>query len=347
MKKIIEKGQKVGYWTIFTNILLVLVTFWLGLVVQDIVASKNANVSAVLAKVEYTNKVKPSIDTLNVKYKAFIDEIIEGDSVDRNYISPLYVNKDELMKNNSILIRYYDDLLSTANKVIYFFEDSDLDQSSNISLISKIGDLFDYRELIDYCKNDSNYCLQKENFSQFEQEGCLLDIKYYKKAFRSRLNKLYNSPEYISIMGVNATQQSPIDINQVFDSLYVDLKSKRNDTEFELMSRSFCLAQSIHNSLNDKLIYRQPQSSVMNALLNAPWGPFLIISVIVWLLVTLMVFRSADKKNEINNDQKQISLLTNNLGELKVQLEDTKSKILELEEAIKGEKANKESEDEA
>ena len=72
---------KQSFWTVITNIFLVAFTFWMGIYVQDIVASRNSQYNARLARIEYMEKVKPRYEALLSEYYtqwSFIANIIKG-----------------------------------------------------------------------------------------------------------------------------------------------------------------------------------------------------------------------------------------------------------------------------
>ena len=81
----LKNDQKIGYWSVFSNIVLVLVTFWLGLWVQDVISKRNANATGVLANAAFTQEVKPVLDSINLKYgKLCIDlasDLIECENI--------------------------------------------------------------------------------------------------------------------------------------------------------------------------------------------------------------------------------------------------------------------------
>ena len=105
--RFLKDEQKVGYWTVFSNIILVLATFWLGLYVQDIIAQRNGNASGVLANVEYAQNVKPIVDSLNIKYgslcmdiKKEMETIIKNPETVKLYAFGLYMDSI-LSRDNS------------------------------------------------------------------------------------------------------------------------------------------------------------------------------------------------------------------------------------------------------
>lgn len=59
--KQISNNQKSNYWTIATNIFLVLFTFWMGIFVQDLIATKNSKINDKLLKIQYVDNILPDL----------------------------------------------------------------------------------------------------------------------------------------------------------------------------------------------------------------------------------------------------------------------------------------------
>lgn len=59
--RMISSGQKSNYWTIITNMFLVLFTFWMGIFVQDLIANKNSKLNDRLLRVQYVDKIRPDL----------------------------------------------------------------------------------------------------------------------------------------------------------------------------------------------------------------------------------------------------------------------------------------------
>ena len=60
----LSPNQKMNYWTTLSNMLLVLITFWLGFTIQYIVADKNASIAAKNQRAEYAEKMMPVYEDL-------------------------------------------------------------------------------------------------------------------------------------------------------------------------------------------------------------------------------------------------------------------------------------------
>lgn len=315
--KIISKEQKVGYWTIITNIVLVLTTVWLGLAVQDFVAEKNANVSAVLAKVEYVNSVKPSVDSLNVQYNAFLCDI---DST-LNYWNNSNDNKTAMIGmtisylfNVNEMFQYFGDLINTSKEVVYYLDDATVDSNIKGNMITKIGLLYSYRELFGfYFMKDTIH----SDSVRTEKDWPILN---------NQLRNLYRSPEYVSTMGLNIHYDK---LQKEFVSKYQKLFQSDGITPdvnaiFYLIDESFTLALDIHKTLNDNRTYRQNEISILEKLIKAPWSILLISILLMWIVLTFIVFRTGDPSSNNIDDQRLIRIMDYKLDNVK---KETQSKL--------------------
>lgn len=104
MSKIFKTTDEkaIGFWTIVSNCFLVVFTFWLGIVVQSLVAEKNSTVSSALANMEYVKKVKPLVDSLNIKYGPMLMEFTSIPSDKDKYGKPTFSDAD----NEAVLNHY-------------------------------------------------------------------------------------------------------------------------------------------------------------------------------------------------------------------------------------------------
>lgn len=71
--KKMSKNNKVVFWQVITNLFLVVFTFWMGLFVQDFIASKNASVNERLLQMQYNKIVYP--EYLEIERHACLDEM--------------------------------------------------------------------------------------------------------------------------------------------------------------------------------------------------------------------------------------------------------------------------------
>ena len=319
MKKNIEKGQLVGYWTIFTNIILVVTTFWLGLVVQDFVAQKNANVSAALARAEYVKNVKPSIDSLNVNYNSLIcdinDELKEcmstyGSTPDDAILAEANEFVTYFKRIDSIVL-YYDKLIETSNDVLCYIDDAEYVGNSNEkhltgetttdfdqlkkelehqNLVTKIGVLYAYKEMLDFCfLKDS---LDKDT-DRTMNDWIELD---------KRLKSLYRNPKFVSIMGLTMNYDQ---FNSTFRSEYEKIYNNNDEAQkvnakTMFVMKTFYLALDIHKILSDNRTYKQKEISLWNMVIQGPWGILFFGFVITWLFFTIIVLITRGRVSSSN-----------------------------------------------
>ena len=342
MKKGISKEQLVGYWTIFTNIILVLTTFWLGLVVQDFVAIKNANVSATLARVEYINHVKPSVDTLNVHFGPFLDDINEELLKWQSYQNPglftagVYAT---LFSRIDSIVDYYNQLIETSKDVVYYLDDVELvnnnqkkneikyiqtdnaqdlvDYLNKQSLITRIGVLYVYKEILDCCfVTDTITPNDNRNLGDWAK-------------LEKRLISLYRSPDYIRTIGLTMNFRELIqELKPEYEKFY---HTPNNDqAKLTFLTTTFNVALGIHNQLNDNRTYKQPEYNLWKMVIKSYWFILLIAVFITWLAFTIFVFRTA--KLSSNND---IEKLQNKINSIEDLIEKTKKEANRQMETIK------------
>ena len=56
----LSPDSKSSFWQILTNIFLVFFTFWMGIFVQDLIASKNEAVNKKMVTFEYVDRLSPN-----------------------------------------------------------------------------------------------------------------------------------------------------------------------------------------------------------------------------------------------------------------------------------------------
>lgn len=128
--RMLSDDQKINFWTITTNVFLVVFTFWMGLAVQKMVANKSAEVSNRLTHYEYMEKFFPKYDAF---YKQFGSLILElGQPIISNglsdeersmYMLKIWQNKQNEIENlaDSLIIltgelKYYQPSKEVLNK---------------------------------------------------------------------------------------------------------------------------------------------------------------------------------------------------------------------------------------
>lgn len=327
MKRKFGKEQVVGYWTTSTNIVLVLTTFWLGLVVQDFVAERNANVSAVLTNVEYVKCVKPHVDSLNIQYNSFLHDI---DST----LTYWYNTRDTILTYAGAGITffseyneiswYYDDLLETSNKVMYYLDDAHVNTNIKGSMTVKIMALYGYKELLDfYFESDSVNPNKRKTVNDWP-------------ILEKRLIKLNQDPDYISLIGLNIKYD---EVKDKYLSMYKGFFIK-DSGELNAMAllttimESFHLALDIHDILNDNRFYVQKENKIITRILKAPWSILIIGILAIWIVFTIIVFKTAGNKNQSEDEinrrikelEKALYKIDGRFDEIHTKLDCTKSK---------------------
>lgn len=164
--KKMSKNNKVVFWQVITNLFLVVFTFWMGLFVQDFIASKNASVNERLLQMQYNEKVYPKY--VEVEKHEFLDKIYRivhesksnQDSIDAKFAA-LWLGCN--------LILYSDTIDSIARRNVsimneYRYYCLDKSQSDSITVNNAAILLFlKTKELI---RNDSI----KKSYNDFKKE---------------------------------------------------------------------------------------------------------------------------------------------------------------------------------
>lgn len=92
--------SKSSFWQILTNIFLVFFTFWMGIYVQDLVASKNAEVNRRLLSFEYVDRIFPV-------YEKIINDELYREMAELVEIDMVYSR--ELTKDSTLLLSLKDE----------------------------------------------------------------------------------------------------------------------------------------------------------------------------------------------------------------------------------------------
>ena len=149
----LEDNSKSSFWQILTNVFLVLFTFWMGIFVQDLIASKNEEVNNKLLSFQYIDRIHPD-------YKKVFDNDI---------FSNLLVFADVNNNHNKKLQEH----LKKMEEDPFFYEDS-LKEDSLIYhrfqlnyvqyLLSNKKEIIELSKYHDSIMADYKYYLTKEMF---------------------------------------------------------------------------------------------------------------------------------------------------------------------------------------
>lgn len=302
-RRLSDNNQKIGYWTIFTNVILVLVTFWLGIVVQDIVARRNADATGTLANAEYVKQVCPLIDSLDIKYWTITYDlgVIFEQNTNKHKLSDSVKNKaaNYFYKNKDTLFSYFVDLCRTAKAIVPYIN---IDSVEKDSISAYAISIYVVKTILDVSEN-----YKKQNMSYNDWVSSWGSV-------RKEIDKTLKSPEYIADCG---RFYPSADILQAFKTLYNSCYSKNTADMYKaVLSYGFFEAMKIDKLIHEHATYKPKYSSncVTNWITRNPiWS--LIVVFIIGVLIAWVVSRTIPEEDDnISKLKKKIKEIENIAG---------------------------------
>lgn len=345
--KNLQDEQKVGYWTVFSNIVLILVTFWLGLYVQDIIVQRNGNASGVLANVEYAQNVKPIVDSLNIKYgslcmdiKKEMETIIKNPETVNLYALGLYMDSI-LYRDNSRqdkILSYCLDVSKASVTIYPYVQHLNDTLSARAAVIPLMKDVYlfiinQYTDIDTTAKNSYN-----------ERGGDYM-CKTVKKRWDSKwpllkkqLDEEIRNPEYLANFGILTTFDTSIsnEIKKIYDgfidNVINDYKSNISKNKTTNNVDSLFMAQYIvgeYNFMINNLLLQSVtnhtflsnhnyfKNNKKNRFLDNPIGS-LIIVIMAGVLLAWIILQTLPQNNVKNNKKtNKDDLYSDYISELK------------------------------
>ena len=332
--KSIADGQKVGYWSVVTNVLLILTTFWLGLHVQNIIATKNANASGILANIEYVEKVKPRVDSLNINYGGlFLRWYNMATGIDKNG-KPTVASQDTKKMEDYIkahgdeILSYYDDLVDTWAYVYNF----DTERPELVKNYAKVLSLVSVIQV--YIGDYSQIMAQNKNL-KWEEGWVDLEI---------RIKEMTYQPDYIAHFGWT-TEYSYGDAMELVKNLYLEIGKSKDDKNLQLNLKVLPWALEVHKWIGDHSTYKpKKDNTIVGFVLKTPFGALLLL-IIVGLLLAWGITMFLPWQRERNYSERLLDQLVNGLkgfaaqytanqkaiNRLLDEIDDIKNKMTEME----------------
>lgn len=345
--RFLKDEQKVGYWTVFSNIILVLATFWLGLYVQDIIAQRNGNASGVLANVEYAQNVKPIVDSLNIKYgslcmdiKKEMETIIKNPETVNLYALGLYMDSI-LYRDNSRqdkILSYCLDVSKASVTIHPYVQHLNDTLSARAAVIPLMKDVYlfiinQYTDIDTTAKNSYN------------ERGSDYMCKTVKKRWDSKwpllkkqLDEEIRNPEYLANFGILTTFDTSIsnEIKKIYDgfidNVINDYKSNISKNKTTNNVDSLFMAQYIvgeYNFMINNLLLQSVtnhtflsnhnyfKNNKKNRFLDNPIGS-LIIVIMAGVLLAWIILQTLPQNNVKNNKKtNKDDLYSDYISELK------------------------------
>lgn len=151
----LSSDSKSSFWQILTNIFLVYFTFWMGIYVQDLIASKNEAVNKKLVSFEYVDRIKPHWNKVNISNELIADAGIFTDRIE------ILRDKYKLDSIKSISNKSYSDSCKLDLKELNRYQNRYyryiIDKRGDLIRLSKIHDsiMADYKYYVNQTMFDS------------------------------------------------------------------------------------------------------------------------------------------------------------------------------------------------
>jgi len=135
--KNLSAENKGSYWSLMTNVFVIIITFWIGLSIQNVVATKNSEASLKLAHYDIVNKMYPT-------YKKIFEWDLMGQLM--YIVSSKIKEEDKTSEIKRIITEKEDDLvfyaqlqLDVMGECKYYFYDSNFKDVSNNNGLIMVG----------------------------------------------------------------------------------------------------------------------------------------------------------------------------------------------------------------
>lgn len=277
--KAMSHEQKVTFWTITSNVFLVIFTFWMGLFVQDFIADKNANLTKELVRFDYVDRIYPTYKSItsNEVMDSLWQFTLEARIVDKNPKEKgriLLKAGNYIFNNEDKLEEWADTMCSTLASFKYYLKRTDFDSISNNNT-----NILICLEVLRLCKSDSTKQMTSERFenklklflcsSKFRNSGITSINAIEACRLGGELFKIYNESE---------------------SSVQVLFKEELANLMIIPIIKN---AQIIERALS----YSNKEEYKFNMM---PWL-YLLISIIVGVLISIIVARFITSKQSIKS----------------------------------------------
>lgn len=242
--------QKVNFWTVTTNVILVMFTAWLGFTIQDVVVSKNTQLQNKLIRYEYGERIYPWYENIYNENVPFLSEAV-GIMYQKGL--PEEVQNDTLSslisgKRKQLLV-LGDSVVNVMGKMRYFIEDPDDIESieQNNAQILMLAAMITELDSLD--KNP----------------------KYQVKA--TVLSDVVNSNKFFMTCGFNTANRDSLD--NYWSSIVDSVKGIREDTkEIDSLANDIAdpeyvkLAEQMKKVVNENSIVKKFELELCSAILH-------------------------------------------------------------------------------
>lgn len=318
--KNLTSDQKISFWTMTTNIVLVVFTAWLGFLVQDIIVSKNTNIQSKLVQYEYGEKLFPALSTIYANGNPY------------SQIAPIVADKNMPIENK--------------REQVYEIMSKDKDAFTSLgdSVITVMGALkyyVDYKYSKEISKNNGIILMCNAIISEVDSIKMNPDYKIDKNL----ISNLLNSKEYYLYCGINSANRAEIDSLYTEYSKLIDVNSIRSTLEPCFLYQSEAV---LGNLIILQELCEDPRrdSSFKNLMpFLLLFGCFLCIIISMWIISNYIVPKGIHRKHsdeDYNKLQKKYkaecmttSVRDNTIFRLNQEIENLKQMVREQDDNSK------------
>lgn len=317
--------KAIGFWTIVTNLMVIIFTFWLGIVVQSMVAKKNADVSSTLASIEYVEKVKPLTDSLNVKYGTMLMEfstIFSEKTINRSTEpseSEKVIALEHFNKYNDKYADFFHDIAFTFARIYEFDHNCSQDVRAAACALPFLSPLIKNLGAL-YENNNSSSVVPRNDWPRIEDT----------------IRKIVQQPDYIKSFGLLLGDLNGT-INELQKIYFKSIES--NDTKNMLVMFSETEALKVLSWIQQHSYYTAPKdTSIIGKIVDYPALSFIFLGLLAFI-IALVIYKSHHwTKSSKKNSDISLEKMASNIEELRkenhISRQNVEKVVMNLEESI-------------
>lgn len=302
-------GQKVTFWTLVSNVFLVIFTFWMGLFVQDFIADKNANLTKELVRFDYIDRIYPT-------YKS----MISSEVMDSMWMYTM--EKNELANsesdNNRIMLKAGDYIDRNRDKIMAWAD----------TMCSVLGDFKyylkpEYFDSISYNNTEILICLQTMRLLESDSTKSMT-----KKEFEDNLKAFLCSIKFkhSAVISKNIHQASDL-VGKLFD-VYSGADTSVNNAFKRILALDMLEAITRNNGILEKALSYSTKKDEFK-LKTEPWL-FLLIALLIGIVISLTFARFITSRQSIKSvstvDYRRLETRIHELEALKILSEEERNR---------------------
>lgn len=258
--KRLTSDQKISFWTMTTNIVLVVFTAWLGFLVQDIIVSKNTNIQSKLVQYEYGEKLFPAINNIYVNGNPY------------NKLIPIATNKQ--LSDEDRMRRTFDIMNVNKNEFLTLGD-------SVVSVMGRLKYFIDYKNCHDIETN--NATIYTCNAIIREMDSIQNNPEY--PINTQFISEILNSKDFYLYCGANSANREQL------DSLYTEISKIRkvNSVTFRSLLQMCYVQQSIAVIQNLSILHKISENHRKESAFQSVLPYILLIMCFICIICTMWV----------------------------------------------------------